>query len=53
MIYMVKLREVISAEIIFYFFKMQHSLLYTVPPSVVVHEPAPHAGARTDCEYIE
>ena len=25
----------------------------TVPPSVVVHEPAPHAGLRTDCEYIE
>ena len=26
--------------------------VHTVPPiSVVVHEPAPHAGARTDCEY--
>ena len=24
-----------------------------VLPSVVVHEPAPHAGLRTDCEYIE
>ena len=25
----------------------------TVPPSFVVHEPAHHAGSRTDCEYIE
>ena len=25
----------------------------TVPPSVFVHEPDPHAGARTDCEHIE
>ena len=26
---------------------------YTVSPSVVVHEPASHAGSRTNCEYIE
>ena len=24
--------------------------VHTVPPSVVVHKPAPNAGARTDCE---
>ena len=26
---------------------------HTVPPNVVVHELAPHVGARTNCEYIE
>ena len=25
----------------------------TVQPSVFVHEPDPHAGARTDCEHSE
>ena len=28
----------------------QSHIYATVPPSVVVYEPAPHAGARTECE---
>ena len=28
-------------------------VMYTVPPSVVVHEPALHASSHTDYEYIE
>ena len=32
---------------------LRNQFFSTVPPNVVVHEPAPHAGSRTDCEYVE